>query len=284
MRIDRLGVIWTDEQRILEKEKPMGKFADDTSLEQIGDHRWKAQLQKGWRIGRVPNGGYVLALLGRAISQSLNDADPLSINAFYLEPTTLGEADIQVEILRMGKGTQFATARMYQEGSLKVIANAAYTNLANLKGPTNTVMTMPDVPAFDKVDVPAHNILEIHKTIDTRIVKGREFFDTQKPTGTGEFIAYMQYVDGADIKPIDLLMFGDMMPPPSFTLVPNVGWVPTVEMTVQLRGAPAPGPILCHARSHTLIRGVTEQDCEIWDSKGDLVAVGRQTMKVRSMS
>jgi acyl-CoA thioesterase len=29
---------------------------------------------------------------------------------------------------------------------------------------------------------------------------------------------------------------------------------------------------------------VTEQDCEIWDTNGDLVAVGRQTMKVRSMS
>lgn len=262
----------------------MGKFADDTSLEQIDDHRWKAHLQKGWRIGRVPNGGYVLGIVGRAISQSLNNADPLSINAFYLEPTTLGDAEIQVEILRMGKGTQFASARMYQEGSLKVIANAAYTDLANLKGPTNTVMTMPEVPAFDQIDVPAHNVLEIHNTIDTRIVKGREFFETQEPTGTGEFIAYMQYKDGAPIQPIDLLMFGDMMPPPSFTLVPNVGWVPTVEMTVQLRGAPAPGPILCHARSHTLIRGVTEQDCEIWDSNGDLVAIGRQTMKVRSLS
>ena len=118
----------------------MGKFADDTSLEQIDDHRWKAHLQKGWRIGRVPNGGYVLGIVGRAISQSLNNADPLSINAFYLEPTTLGDAEIQVEILRMGKGTQFASARMYQDGSLKVIANAAYTDLANLKGPTLVIL------------------------------------------------------------------------------------------------------------------------------------------------
>ena len=284
VRIHRLGESWTVDEQSEEEGKPMGKFVDDTSLEEIGNHRWKACLQKGWRIGRVPNGGYVLAIVGRAISQSLSGADPLSINAFYLEPTTLGEAEIHVEILRLGKGTQFATARMYQEGSLKVIANAAYTDLDKLKGPTNTVMTMPDVPPFDAVDVPAHNVLEIHSTIDTRIVKGREFFDSQEPTGTGEFIAYMQHVDGAPIGVIDLLMFGDMMPPPSFTLVPNVGWVPTVEMTVQLRGAPAPGPILCHARSHTLMRGVTEQDCEIWDSNGDLVAVGRQTMKVRSIS
>ena len=91
----------------------MGKFLDDTALEAIGENRWRANLQKGWRIGRVPNGGYVLAIVGRAISQSLNDADPLSINAFYLEPTQLGGAEIEVEILRLGKGTQFASARLY---------------------------------------------------------------------------------------------------------------------------------------------------------------------------
>ena len=91
----------------------MGKFLDDTALEAIGENRWRANLQKGWRVGRVPNGGYVLAIVGRAMSQSLNDADPLSINAFYLEPTQLGEAEVEVEILRLGKGTQFASARLY---------------------------------------------------------------------------------------------------------------------------------------------------------------------------
>ena len=109
---------------------------------------------------------------------------------------------------------------------------------------------MPEVPAFDQVDVPAHNVLEIHNTIDTRIVKGREFFETQEPTGTGEFIAYMQYKDGAPIESIDLLMFGDMMPPPSFTLVPNVGWVPTVEMTVQLQGTPARTDFVSRSFAH----------------------------------
>jgi acyl-coenzyme A thioesterase PaaI-like protein len=94
----------------------------------------------------------------------------------------------------------------------------------------------------------------------------------------------MRYRDGADIGVLDLLMFVDMMPPPAFTLVPKVGWVQTVELTVQLKGKPAPGPILCRARSHTLMNGVTELDCEIWDSQGELVALGRQTMKVRSMS
>ena len=96
----------------------MGKFADDTSLEQMGDHRWKAHLQKGWRIGRVPT-AVMFGIVGRAISQSLTMQTHSRLTPF-IGAHYLGEAEIQVEILRMGKGTQFASARMYQEGSLKV--------------------------------------------------------------------------------------------------------------------------------------------------------------------
>ena len=99
----------------------MGKFFKRHSIGfacEITDRQ--AELHKGWRIGKVPNGGYVMGVIGRAISQTLNDADPLSINAFYLEPTMLGHAEIDVEVLREGKGTQFAAARLYQEGGPEV--------------------------------------------------------------------------------------------------------------------------------------------------------------------
>ena len=263
----------------------MGCFATDTAVTSLGEHRWQAELRRGWRVGKVPNGGYVLSIVGQAISASLDGTDPLSINAFYLEPTGLGEATIEVEPLRTGKATQYATARLMQEGGLKVLATAAFCDLDRLNGPTNRVLTPPEVPPIETFEVHRPNpALDIHNTIDIRLVTGGEFFTRGEPTNTGEFIAYMQYHDGSPIGAIDLLMFVDMMPPPAFTLVPNVGWVPTVELTVQLRGKPAPGPLLCRATSHTLMRGVTEADCEIWDSEGELVALARQTMKVRSMA
>ena len=93
----------------------MGCFATDTAVTSLGEHRWQAELKRGWRVGKVPNGGYVLAIVGQAISASLDGTDPLSINAFYLEPTGLGEATIEVEPLRTGKATQYATARLMQE-------------------------------------------------------------------------------------------------------------------------------------------------------------------------
>ena len=123
--------------------------------------------------------------------------------------------------------------------------------------------------------------LEIHQSIDMRMVQGAEVFTEGKTTGTGEFVAWLAHKDGAASGPIDLLMFADMMPPPVFTLYGAYGWVPTVELTVQVRRKPAPGPILARHITRQITAGVAETDTEIWDVKGDLAAMARQTYKVR---
>ena len=54
------------------------------------------------------------------------------------------------------------------------------------------------------------------------------------------------------------------------------GWAPTVELTVHIRGVPAPGPLRCSFRSRFVHDGLLDEDGEIWDSTGVLVAQSRQ--------
>jgi hypothetical protein len=54
------------------------------------------------------------------------------------------------------------------------------------------------------------------------------------------------------------------------------GWVPTLEYTVHVRGVPAPGPVRVLMRSRFVQSGAFEEDGEIWDSAGRLVALSRQ--------
>ena len=259
----------------------MGKFTDDTAVHAVSDNRFAAEFKKGWRIGQVPNGGYTLAIVARALREALPHRDPLSINAFYLAPTTLGPAEIVIEPLKLSRGTSFASASLWQDGELKVRATAAYTDQSRLDGAHWLGNKPPEVPPFAECEARSANVLEIHESVDTRLVAGQEVFEGGELPGTGEFIAWLQHTDGADLDTIDLLMMADIMPPPPFTLFGPFGWVPTVELTVQVRGVPAPGPLLGRHRSRHLTRGIIETDGDFWDSEGQLVALSRQMMKVR---
>ena len=259
----------------------MGQFARETAIEQIGDHHYRGELCEGWRIGEVPNGGYVLAIAGRALQAVLPHKDPLTVSAFYLAPTQLGPIECYVEFLGGGRSTSFAEVKMYQQGELKVKVTAAYTTLDKLSGESWSAGDRPQFPGWDECVAPPDKGLEFRNRAETRLVSGAEVFNRGEPDGSGAFCGWVRHSDGADPDVIGLLMFADAFPPPVFTVYGPVGWVPTVELTVQVRAHPAPGPLQVRLASRHMSKGVIEEDGEYWDSAGQLVAISRQTAKVR---
>ncbi len=258
----------------------MSQFAKDTAIERVGENHFRGELREGWRIGAVPNGGYVLAVAGRALRAVLPHQDPLSVSAFYLAPTLLGPIDCQVELLGGGRGTSFAEVRMVQEGQLRVKVTAAYTDLDRLSGESWSGVERPQYPAWEDCE-PSGNKVEFSQRVELRLVSGGEVFTERTLSGRGEFCGWVQHRDGSDPDVISLLMFADSVPPPIYTVLGPVGWVPTVELTVQVRAHPAPGPLQVRLSTRHLTRGVAEEDGEYWDSAGQLVAISRQTAKVR---
>lgn len=259
----------------------MASFEAETAVVRIAENHYRGELCEGWRIGEVPNGGYVMAIAGRALRDAMPHNDPLSVNAFYLAPTALGPIDCHVEILRVGRGTSFAEVRMEQEGELKVKVTAAFTDLDALKGESMHVEGRPEYPGWDECEPAGQKGLEFRQRVELRLVSGQEVFSERQPNGSGEFRGWANLRDGTEPDVISLLMFADAFPPPVFTLYGPVGWVPTVELTVQVRAHPSPGPIQCRLASRHLTNGVVEEDGEYWDSSGQLVAVSRQTAKFR---
>ena len=260
----------------------MGRFTNETAVIQIADNHWRGEVHKGWRIGTVPNGGYILAIAGRALRGALPHKDPLTVNAYYLAPTGLGPIDCKVEVLRSGGNTTQAEVKMYQQGELKVQVTAAFTTLDRLKGENWSRDARPDIPTWENCQPHTTDKIEFRQSIDLRFATGGELFrDPKKIDASGEFSGWAQLHDGEAPDLISLLMFADAFPPPVFTLFGPVGWIPTIELSVQLRSHPAPGPIQAVLRSRHLTRGVVEEDGEFWDSAGTLVAISRQAAMVR---
>jgi hypothetical protein len=65
------------------------------------------------------------------------------------------------------------------------------------------------------------------------------------------------------------------MPPTTFELG-SPGWAPTLELTVHVRARPAAGWLRLRHETRNLAGGMFEEDCEVWDAAGRLVAQSRQ--------
>jgi len=259
----------------------MSKFEQATAVVKTGENSWRGELLPGWRIGQVPNGGYVLAIAGRALAEALPHSDPLSVHIIYTAPTVLGPVDCTVDVLRVGGSTSHAALSMHQQGDLKAYVTACYSDLGRLQGESWSSVERPVITPVSEVPATGGHGIELRESVDQHYASGGEVFRRGDPDGSGCFNGWLKLRDGSDPDLLSLLLFADCMAPPVFTVYGALHWVPTLELSVQLRAAPAPGPVQTRFRSRYMTDGIVEEDGEIWDSTGKLVALSRQTSKVR---
>ena len=250
--------------------------------------RFRAQLTPRWNIGDKPNGGYVLAVIVRAVQQALGTAtggahpDPLTVTGHYLRPSQPGPAEIRVDIARVGRQLATASATFTQGGRERVRALATFGDLGAMaarNAPEDVTLTPPDLPPVDQChgrpptgdpDLPA-----LHQRLVNRLHPDTGWL-TGQPSGRAEVRGWLDFIDGRPPDVLSLPLFADAMPPAVFEVVDEPGWVPTVELTVHVRGRPAPGLLRTRFRTRNLRHGLLEEDGEIWDSEGRLVAQSRQ--------
>jgi acyl-CoA thioesterase len=258
------------------------KFDQDTAISQVSELVWQADLNIGWCVGPVPNGGYVLAIGAKVLSAALPHKDPLTTSAYYFAPTHAGPIECQVEIIKQSGCTAFGMVRMYQDNALKVQITASFTTLAQMKGESLQLDPAPPVAKLeDCIRVPSPDFVQIARHTIQMVEPGMEQAFLGKPTGEGEFAGWVSLPDTDQTDLFALLMFSDAMPPPIFNIFGALSWVPTIELNVQIRAIPAPGPIQFKFSSRNLTNGLTEENGSLWDSTGKLVAMSRQTAKFR---
>ena len=101
-------------------------------------------------------------------------------------------------------------------------------------------------------------------------------FLTGHPGGEANVSAWARFSDRRIADPLSLLLFADSVPPAVFEVLPERAWVPTIELTVQVRQVPVPGWLRMRMATRFLLNGYFDEDGEIWDSAGNLVAISRQ--------
>lgn len=242
-------------------------------------------LDASWAIAERPHGGYLLRLLAAAALDA-EHPDPLAVSAHFLSPPQPGSAAIRTEQLRRGRRVTTTRCQLVEHGELRVEALVTSGRLPSGDSPRFALPALPPIPPpLDLFRAPSSSPGSPFHVghldhVDLRMDPDTSGWALGAPVGKAEYRAWMRRDDADSASPLDLLVFADAMPPTTFDLG-MAGWVPTVELTVLIRGKPAPGWVLVRQRSALVSDGWLDEECDIWDSSGRLVAQSRQLASYR---
>jgi len=249
-------------------------------LERLDDGRHLGQVDPRWNIAEAPNGGYLLSMALAAIGAEVPHPHPLAVSAHYPQRTTSGPAEIATQVVRIGRGSSTALATLSQDGTVRVLVTATFGDLDAMTGPTAIQADRPHFPPPDEcVQAVGPVAPPFMRQFDLRLTPETATWAVSHPSGVAEAAGWIRFADGREPDPACLPLMADSFPPTVFNLMP-AAWVPTIELTVHVRGRPRPGWLQCRFRTRYLIEGYLEEDGEIWDSGGRLVALSRQMARI----
>jgi len=239
--------------------------ADTTNVTALSD-RWSAMAGV--------NGGYELAVCLRELGQVMPFPDPLVVSGFFLRPGTPGPAAVAATVFRAGKTTAFGEAVLSRGDKEIVRATAAFTTLNDEPASFSGGKPPALPPPGECLGSPVGAVPDV--TIADRVeyrVPALPGWLNGSPGGNPLAEFWIRFRDGREPDLWSLPLFVDAAPP----AVMELGVMSTtIELTVHLRAHPAPGWLACRTYTRYVSGGYHEEDFEIWDSTGTLVAQSRQ--------
>jgi acyl-CoA thioesterase len=250
------------------------EFDADTAIREVAPATYEGSITSRWNIGPVPNGGYVLAVGMSALRAALEAPDPVTVTAHFLRPSAPGPITITVETIKIGRQYTTAMARMAQGDKETVRILATYGDLTRSVGPTHIAGAPPPLPPRETLAVVRRDhVAEFAGRFE--MLSANLSFVPGQATGPAEVSGWIRFADRRmpDVHALGLI--ADAFPPAAFRVLAP-GWVPTVELTVHIRARPSSEWLRCIFRTRFIFGGLFEEDGEIWDESGTLVALSRQ--------
>ena len=270
----------------------LDRFDAATAVTEVGDGRYAATLDADYAVLGNPNGGYLLAVLARAATTNLvaggtDHPDCIAGSASFVRATTVGEAEVELAILRRGARVSHVRATLRQRGQVTVDAELACGRLPDepdVSYELECPVVLPDVEVCERrpVDgVPGINV-EIMDRVDLRLDPAVTRWARGELVDTAEVRGWLRLADGRRMDPLALLFALDVMPPATLPVVGLGGWVPTIQLSAYVRAWPAEGWLVARQLARTIGDGLVDEVCELWDARGHAVAQATQLAVVRA--
>jgi acyl-coenzyme A thioesterase PaaI-like protein len=250
-----------------------------------GPDRFHAELGATWTVGGGrAHGGLMLALLTNAgltvlrerLGTDVPAPDPVAVSAEYLRAPVVGPAEIGAHVVKTGRTVSVVRVELHQGGTLMLSATVTAGRLPAGGGEP----AWADLPALAAEPPPgARSTVEHANAVPLsgacEVVLDPETDGYLRGERGEPVVRGWARPFGEDPDVLFAVLAGDILPPTVFHLG-RPGWAPTVQLTVLLRGRPAPGWLRLEAVSRVVADGWFDEDYTVVDTEGRLVCQARQ--------
>lgn len=256
----------------------MSEFRRDTALTPRGPNEFAADLRARWWIARGANGGYLAAILVRALAAGVDSLPLRTITIHYTAAPEPGPVDLRTETLQRGRGLVTRSARMEQGERLIAVAIAGFA--PGREGPVFSHSAAPSAPPPEACP-PFAGFHSFHERWEYRwAFGGPPGADLDDPVAGG----WIRSRDPSEVDTAYAVAVCDAFSPPYFTTLrrDQIAPIPTLELTVHLRGSlPLRGLaagdfLLARFESTSASEGYVDEVGGVWTRDGALVAECRQ--------
>lgn len=255
-------------------------FRKASHVESNGEGRFTGAVEPSWLQGRGAFGGLAIGMAVRALQRGESRA-LRSLTAELPGPLVPGAVDIEVEVMREGRGLTARQATVRQEGTVRLRVSGLF-----------------GTPRSEGLDLPAGNAPEAKPADEVEPIEGKlppAFTQHLEYRCTGPF----PFSRGTEPRAEGWVKFRDPLPelgPAELAGLADAYWPSVLAMhdrfipmatisfmlhlTSAAQGLDPKQPLLYRARTETVSSGYLYELRELWTADGRLVALNPQTFSI----
>lgn len=250
----------------------------DTHSHELRQGLREAMVSDRWQTpNKTPNGGYLLGIMLAGLRHAVSLPDPLVASVSFFRPAAVGAAYLEATSLRSGRRLATGEVTMRQDDQAVAHLVASFCDRGSTTGRSVEFGTPPALPPPDqcRAVLPAGTLagVSIADRVEYRFAQPPGW-SVGAPTGSPTAEYWVRFSDGRPIDRYALAFLVDAFPP----AVMEIGEFAavTVQLTVHVHRVPTSSWVACRLRTDHVVDGYHEEDMEIWDEHGHLLAQSRQ--------
>ena len=265
------------------------QFENSIIIDKSDENIFSMTPSKDYFVGNTPHGGYLTAVMQKALSLSMPHPHVINSNTLYLDRTEPKEISIHVDKIRESRGSSVGQVSLIQDEKLRCMMTGICSDFNYMNG-VNDLETLPPKSFNEKRDLfislnfdnkqegftPSfikQTKCDIAKQHAWWLKNENDLGDEARCTG---FISMGEEIPDQFV----LSFYSDFFPPVVMNKYGPLGWVPTLSLTTNIRQLPTTSELFMDVIAKDLNKGFFEQDCQIWDLNKNLVATSRQLTRI----